>query len=71
MITAESITDEQIRELRDSIIAEVERAGDAGVRIDAREALADCNDALDPDLTDESARARITEILNARAKEAK
>jgi len=73
-MTAPTITDAMIRELRQSIISDIESAGEAGVRIDAREFLVDCNDALNPDLDEgesNEARARCAEILSARMKEGK
>lgn len=71
MLTADTVTDAQIRELRESLVAEAERARDAGVRVDLRGLLEDCNDALNADGEElkpehqRAARSRCAKILNA------
>ena len=71
MITADTITDEQIRELLD--MPEASLYADHDIYPDARELRQECIRALysaDASVK-RKARARCAEILNARAKEAK
>ncbi len=71
-MTADTITDEQIRELLESV-SDAQLAGDALLRRWLRAALHDEPYAKDyPSSTERMrARARCAEILNARAKEQK
>lgn len=69
-----AVTDKQIHALRDRLIAEAGRAAEAGVAVDARAILADCNRALQKRdrhwtraerVMQRSARARCAAIINA------
>ena len=68
MVTADNITDEQIRKLRDSSMAEWRQAGDWDWRLRLTIELCDSavSDALDHG--GRYARARCAEILNAEAR---
>lgn len=69
MITAENITDEQIRELRADVMREWDSRGKKTAWPDGREALALCVSALNPQCHEarkREARARCAELINAR-----
>jgi hypothetical protein len=49
-LTADTLTDDHIRDLRDRTLAEADRAAEAGVHVDASRVVALCNEAeaVDP-----------------------
>ncbi len=72
MLTADTITDEQIRELRESV-GDAALAGDRILRYDCKIALGELRSGPtgSSDAEIRACRARCAEILNARTKEQK